>query len=544
MQLPQTSPSRASLLPDPSAGRSHRVAVVGPHTRDARDAHPAFVSTLDAHAQTRADDRTARVRASDKRATSEASSSESSRDDLSDNQRDVLSSTGLAEAGPRQAEAADKASGGPEVTEAMGTAAHHADGSVEQEATTSNGPMASQAHAMDGMAYGDAVGQDSQAAPIAGDAAPAVAAASGAATNVRGDSVAPEGVLASAEIAPATDASTVAAGVAPVHFASGSNKNTDVAGAKPAAHVPGGGLAHSARGALQGKTHTAVSGQGEQAGQGEHDAVLRLTVAGAGQTAGSSIDATGSGLTHADGQDGGAVSAITDSGESTAAAAGSSSSTATSAASLSTSASSLGSAAQAGMQAANVHVPQATASPSTATGTSEMLWQANSAFEDDPDQVNVARAVRGLRAAVAQQGGSVTLRLSPPEMGIVRIQMQLSEGVVRAQLVTQHAAARDLLNQQLGELRQALQSQGLVVDRLSVQTMSNTSHNALSQQGQDGQNTQGGADGRSRGQYAGDGGAQRDTTGREGSGQGSASPFERVASQAGEDGLGGTAATV
>jgi flagellar hook-length control protein FliK len=128
------------------------------------------------------------------------------------------------------------------------------------------------------------------------------------------------------------------------------------------------------------------------------------------------------------------------------------------------------------------------------------------------NQLNTARAARGLRAAVAQQGGSVTLRLTPPEMGTVRIQMQMDDGVVRAQLVTQSAAARDLLSQQLAELRQALQSQGLVVERLSVHTMTSGQTSLSQQHAGDGADEHGQtpSDGRSRGQYAGDGGSQPD----------------------------------
>ncbi|MEM7577020.1 MAG: flagellar hook-length control protein FliK, partial [Planctomycetota bacterium] len=91
---------------------------------------------------------------------------------------------------------------------------------------------------------------------------------------------------------------------------------------------------------------------------------------------------------------------------------------------------------------------------------------------DGPDALNEARLARGLKSALNQQGGTVTLRLTPPEMGTVRIQMQLQGTQVTAQFHAETGAARNLLQQQLGQLRTALEGQGLSVDRLGVQSMS------------------------------------------------------------------------
>jgi len=89
----------------------------------------------------------------------------------------------------------------------------------------------------------------------------------------------------------------------------------------------------------------------------------------------------------------------------------------------------------------------------------------------DGPQTNVARVVRGLYAAASAGGGAVTLRLSPPEMGLVRVELELQQGVVRAKLLAQQETARDLLGQRVGELRQALERQGLVVERLHVDSL-------------------------------------------------------------------------
>ncbi|MCC7408994.1 MAG: flagellar hook-length control protein FliK [Phycisphaeraceae bacterium] len=132
------------------------------------------------------------------------------------------------------------------------------------------------------------------------------------------------------------------------------------------------------------------------------------------------------------------------------------------------------------------------------------------------EQANLSRVVRGLSAALNQKGGAVTLRLSPPELGLVRIQIQISQGVVRAEIFTEHASARSLLADGLTELRQALQGHGLSVDRLGVQTMTTTSpspgpeSSGRMNAGQDG--------GRSRGSFSQEPGRQdhpSDRPGRE-----------------------------
>ncbi len=138
---------------------------------------------------------------------------------------------------------------------------------------------------------------------------------------------------------------------------------------------------------------------------------------------------------------------------------------------------------------------------------------------DGPDaQLNAARLVRGLQNVVQQNGGSLTLRLTPPEMGTVRIQMQIQHASVNAQFHTETEVARSLIQQQLAQLRQSLENHGLVVERITVQPMqSSGSSQAHGQEQQDSQ------DGRSRGftphQHAGQHGGDRRHEGREQEGQ-------------------------
>lgn len=149
--------------------------------------------------------------------------------------------------------------------------------------------------------------------------------------------------------------------------------------------------------------------------------------------------------------------------------------------------------------------------PALATASATTTAQATVAEEQpspsDGDPLNSARLARGLRSAINQKGGAVTLRLTPPQMGTVRIQVQIQGATVSAQFHVQSDAASTMLNQQLTQLRTALEGQGLSVERLSVQTMPNP---ATSQMHQNQQQSDGSPqDGRSRGGFAGPGHQQQ-----------------------------------
>ncbi len=114
------------------------------------------------------------------------------------------------------------------------------------------------------------------------------------------------------------------------------------------------------------------------------------------------------------------------------------------------------------------------------------------------DDANVARVLRGLGSAVHQRGGTVSLRLQPPELGVVRIQMEVQQGVVSARLTTEQESVRSLLQHQLGQLRHTLERQGLSVERLEVQVQSpQPATNSAAQR----ELNHSGQDGRSRGSF-------------------------------------------
>jgi flagellar hook-length control protein FliK len=82
--------------------------------------------------------------------------------------------------------------------------------------------------------------------------------------------------------------------------------------------------------------------------------------------------------------------------------------------------------------------------------------------------------VRGLNAMVNQRGGSMSLRLDPPELGELRVHMNIARGTVTADFTAATQQAQSLLDRHMTALRQSLESHGLTVERLTVHVAPST----------------------------------------------------------------------
>lgn len=103
--------------------------------------------------------------------------------------------------------------------------------------------------------------------------------------------------------------------------------------------------------------------------------------------------------------------------------------------------------------------PAATATaPTTAPQTPEAQFA----------QVNHASIVTAVRGQLLPNGGSMRIRLDPPELGAVRIHVEMRDGVMTASFETTSDQATKLLSHSLGELKTSLEAQGVSIDRLHV----------------------------------------------------------------------------
>ena len=89
-----------------------------------------------------------------------------------------------------------------------------------------------------------------------------------------------------------------------------------------------------------------------------------------------------------------------------------------------------------------------------------------------------AGVARGLQALSAQKGGSLIMRLDPPNLGQVRMELNMEAGRVSVLITAAGDTARSLLRDNLGVLRHALEDRGFAVERLAVESTTKTSSDA------------------------------------------------------------------
>lgn len=86
-----------------------------------------------------------------------------------------------------------------------------------------------------------------------------------------------------------------------------------------------------------------------------------------------------------------------------------------------------------------------------------------------PDPVAVeAQALRGILASARKNGGVITLRLQPDQLGELRIRIEVHGREVTALIDAGTDPARELLSESRDSLRAALEARGLAVERLEV----------------------------------------------------------------------------
>jgi flagellar hook-length control protein FliK len=89
--------------------------------------------------------------------------------------------------------------------------------------------------------------------------------------------------------------------------------------------------------------------------------------------------------------------------------------------------------------------------------------------EPDFAAANHDRIVQSVRAQLLPNGGTMHIRLDPPELGAIQVTVRMIDGAMTASFETSNEQAAKLLSHSLGQLKQALESQGVSVEKLHVQ---------------------------------------------------------------------------
>jgi hypothetical protein len=101
------------------------------------------------------------------------------------------------------------------------------------------------------------------------------------------------------------------------------------------------------------------------------------------------------------------------------------------------------------------------------------LGQIASEKLDDASQVNmqgnVDRVVKAAKAVVNRGSSTIQLRLNPPELGTLRIEMKHDGSGLTMHLQTTNARTQQLLQQNAGELHAALEASGIQTNKIDIQ---------------------------------------------------------------------------
>jgi flagellar hook-length control protein FliK len=77
--------------------------------------------------------------------------------------------------------------------------------------------------------------------------------------------------------------------------------------------------------------------------------------------------------------------------------------------------------------------------------------------------------VTGIHGKLLPNGGTMTLRLDPPELGALQVSVHMRDGVMTAAFETSNDQATRLVSHSLSQLKSALESAGMSVEKLHVQ---------------------------------------------------------------------------
>lgn len=114
--------------------------------------------------------------------------------------------------------------------------------------------------------------------------------------------------------------------------------------------------------------------------------------------------------------------------------------------------------------------PRVAAAPALLAARSDKGHEPNGRAEGltESERVRFVQRVASAFRSLGDEGGEMRLRLSPPELGSLRLELTVREGVLNARLETETSTARNLLLDNLPALRDRLAEQNIKVEKFDV----------------------------------------------------------------------------
>lgn len=125
--------------------------------------------------------------------------------------------------------------------------------------------------------------------------------------------------------------------------------------------------------------------------------------------------------------------------------------------------------------------PATSVTAKTATGPANSPASQQAQFTE----VNHPTIVSEIQGKMLPDGGAMSLRLNPPELGAMHVRVEVHNGVISASFSAEREQTAKLLSHSLGDLKSSLESQGMTVEKLHVaQAPKDSSSNQSQSNGQ------------------------------------------------------------
>ncbi len=115
----------------------------------------------------------------------------------------------------------------------------------------------------------------------------------------------------------------------------------------------------------------------------------------------------------------------------------------------------------------SIPTPLSTADPKSAQHV--VPAPATPQFDAQTVEANHDRIITSIRSELFPHGGTMQLRLDPPELGSMQVQISVRDGVMTASFQTTNDQATKMLSHSLDQLKQSLEMQGVTVGKIQVQ---------------------------------------------------------------------------
>jgi flagellar hook-length control protein FliK len=114
----------------------------------------------------------------------------------------------------------------------------------------------------------------------------------------------------------------------------------------------------------------------------------------------------------------------------------------------------------------------ATPSQPAPTHQSQASLESHPTREADFAAANGDRVVTAIRTHLLPRGGTMQIRLDPPNLGTLQVAVRMNDGVMSVSFQTSSEEATRLLSHSLSQLKHGLETHGVSVDKLHVQQAS------------------------------------------------------------------------